>query len=375
MNQRMTRFALAAGLLFALCALLLPVSMGGGRVTDVSVAAETAPEGLIITTHGSHWYHFEDRWRYPAFEAFADQLEVVTTVPLDQLLEQYPDVQLEDDERRWFTYTLDSALPDSLVFDLRGSSSNFSGLHLNMYVYEPTGPNYMHFDRTYARSFHLDQPVGGEYRVQLRASRESTCTLQIGAGQSPFLTAPLDSYSFLIVPDIDSLSSREVETIQQYVQDGGNLVVLAEHIWGPSYYSKSNFAALNQVLPVCGIEIDDQLLTSTVTIPANQQIMSVLRDIRPHPVTDAITEVVATGSTLSLSGVAEGLVFDDTGSPVIAVSHYGKGQCLVLGTAIGFNADFRLDQNDPLAANIIDWAKRRLSHRVFLPLAVRQVRE
>lgn len=81
--------------------------------------------------------------------------------------------------------------------------------------------------------------------------------------------------------------------------------------------------------------------------------------------------VVSTGSTLVLTGTAQGLVFDDVGQPAIAVDQEERGQCLALGTGIGFNADFSLRQNEPLAENIMQWAKVRVSLVIYLPVIIK----
>jgi len=372
LDRRVGLGAQAATLLVLLFGLLvaLPVLSGPTRADALPAAAAT--DGLIVTTRGSTWYHWESRWRYPAFEPFADRLDVVTTIPLDQLLDQSPDLHLARDESRWFTYTLDAPVAESLVFDLRGSSKDFDGLQVNLWVREPTRARFGHFDRTYERSWHLDQPVVGEYQVELEARRQSTCTLQIGTGQSPFLATPLDGYAFVALPDIDPLSDREIGRIEQFVQSGGNLLALAEHIRAESYYSSSNFPALNELLDSCGMQLTGDKLATVMTTTANCQTINVLTDIRPHPLTEGIIAVTATGTTLDLTGGAQGLVFDDAGDPVIAVSRNGLGQCLAVGTMIGFNADFHLEENDRLAANIVEWASKRMSYRAFLPLTVRK---
>lgn len=371
MDRRVSLVALTTTVLVLLLALLVPPPILSGPARAPAGPAAAATDGLIVTTHGSTWYHYEGRWRYPAFEAFANRLDVVTTIPLDQLLDHYPDLHMAPDERRWFTYTLGAPLAESLVFDLRGSSSSFDGLHVNMWVEDPTHVEFAHYDRTYERSWHLDQPVVGEYQVELRASLQSTCTLQIGTGQSPFLARPLGGYAFLALPDLDPLSDREIGRVEQFVQSGGNLLVLAEHIRGESYYSSSNFQALNELLDGCGMQLTGDKLTTVVTTTANRQTINIMTDIRPHPLTEGIAAVTATGTTLDLTGGAQGLVFDDAGDPVIAVSRNGLGQCLAVGTMIGFNADFHLEENDPLAPNIVRWASKRMSHQVFLPVTAR----
>lgn len=193
----------------------------------------------------------------------------------------------------------------------------------------------------------------------------------MGTGKSPFLTTHLPAYSFLLIPDVDSLTSREIESVKQFVERGGKLIVLSDLIRAPRYVSSSNFNALNALLADFDVQFTGELLTTSDYVMANKCEISILTNIVLHQVTQGITNVISTGSTLVLTGSVQGLVFDDEDNPAIAVGDQGWGQYLAVGTGIGFNADFRLRENDPLAENIVQWARTPAVSRIYLPIVLK----
>jgi len=323
-------------------------------------------EGLVILTHGSNWFFRDELWRYPAFEDHEQSLAFIKELPLYQVLEEHAGLSIQ---HGWLTlqFELDREIEDALAFDLSGSTAGYDGLRLTMEVTAPDGVEYGSYNHISQRSLHIDQPPQGQYTIAFYSDLGASFDLRIGIARSPFLTPDFLSYAFLLVPDVDPLSPREVDSVERFVQGGGNLVLLSELITGPTYHSSSDFDALNTLLAPCDMQFTGQLLTCTHQITVNGQSMSALTDIVPHEITQGITEVVSTGSTLDLGGAARGLVFDGEGQPVIAVNSVGRGQCLALGVGIGFNSDFWVRQNDPLAGNIVRWALNRARCAIYLP--------
>jgi len=371
MARRARSLVVSAALSLILLALLLPLPSRSQTASPLAAQAAAAHDGLIVTTSGSAWAWSDTYPAYQAFAAYGDRLDVITRVPVQQVLQQHADLHMVRDDELWFDVPVAPPLPQALVVDLQGTSDDYPGLNVLLYLIDAQDRFLEAMGRTSARGLHLDQPTAQTYRVLLQAYGTATCTLEIGTGQSPFLTTPLDDYSFLLFPDSGPLSDRELARIQQFVQEGGNLVVLGELLEAPRYHRASNFDALNELLEGCGMQFTGQLLTTTLTTTANNQTISILTDVRPHALTEGIDEVASTGSTLSLSGTAQGLVFDDQGDPVMAVSRMGRGQCLAIGTGVAFDTDFHLRQNDPLAANIIEWASVRGSYVIYLPVVRR----
>ena len=356
---------LSVGLTLLICVLVIQLLSAEPASAGVLHTAEA--KGLVILTHGSNWFFRDALWRYPAFEDHAQSFAFVKRLQLDELLEQHPGLSLEPG--RWLTlqFELDREIQDALVFDLSGTTTSYDGLRLAREVTAPGGDRYRSFNHISERSLHIDQPPQGQYSIAFYTDLGASFSLRIGTARSPFLTTDLLSYAFLLVPDVDPLSPGEVDAVARFVQGGGNLVVLSDLIMGPSYISSSNFGALNTLLAPCDMQFTGQLLTSTHQITANGQSITVLSDIAFHEITQGITEVVSTGSSLVLSGAARGLVFDEQGQPAVAVSSVGRGQCLALGVGIGFNSDFWLRQNDPLADNVVRWALNRARYAIYLP--------
>jgi hypothetical protein len=357
---------LSVGLALFTCALAIQgVSAEAAAFAAPLRAAEA--KGLVILTHGSNWFFRDALWRYPAFEDHEQSFTFIKRLPLDEVLEEHTGLSIA---HGWLTlqFELDRALEDALVFDLSGSTADYGGLRLTMDVTAPGDVRYRSWNHISERSLHIDQPPQGQYTVAFYTDLGADFSLRIGTARSPFLTADLLSYAFLLVPDVDPLSPREVDSVERFLQGGGNLVVLSDLIMGPTYSSSSNFGALNTLLAPCDMQFTGQLLTSTHQITANGQSITVLSNIVPHEITQGITQVVSTGSTLALTGTAQGLVFDAQAEAAVAVSTVGRGQCLALGVGIGFNSDFWLRQNDPLADNTVRWAQDRAPYVVYLPL-------
>jgi hypothetical protein len=323
--------------------------------------------GLVILTHGSNWFFRDQWWRYPAFQAHEHNLLFIKRLQLDEVLDEHEGLSLEGGESLWLDFELDRPLEGALVFDLTGSTPDYGGLRLSMRVNAPDDARYRSYNHLSERSLHIDQPPQGWYSIRFYTDSGADFALRIGTARSPYLTTNLIPYAFLMVPDVDPLSPREVSSIDAYVQGGGRLVVLSDLIKGRSYISSSNFDALNTLLAPCDMQFTGQLLTSSHHITANNQSITVLSDIVAHDITEGITEVVSTGSAIMLDGSAEGLVFDHEGQAAVAVNSTGQGHCLALGVGIGFNSDFSLRQNNPLADNIVRWALSGEPHVIFLP--------
>ena len=327
-------------------------------------------KGLIITTHGSVWFFRDDVWRYPAFKNFEDSFDFINTLEVEEVLEEHSELTLEPYQSMELSFELSQEVEDALIFDLSGTSPDYQGLRLSMRVTDPEGISYRCYNHISERSLHIDQPTLGQYNIRFYTDRGADFSLTVGTGRSPFLTTALSSYSFLFIPDVDPLTDREIESVKQFVEGGGKLIVLSDLIRSPRYVSSSNFGALNALLADHGVQFTEELLTTSEYVIANGCEINILTNIVLHEVTQSITNVISTGSTLVLKGSAQGLVFDDEDNAVIAVGDQGWGQYLAVGTGIGFNADFGLRENDPLAENIMQWARTPAHYRIYLPIVL-----
>jgi hypothetical protein len=331
-------------------------------------AAAAFGECLVVTTHGSRWQFRDDVWRYPAFQAHETFFTVLGTVPLATTLQTFPARTISPQEHIEFTFELDVPVDGALLVHLSGSTPNYDGFRASFTVTDPNQMEYRLFNHTSERTLHIDQPAQGTYTVHLFSDQEGSFTVEVGTGISPFLTLDLAAFSALFVPDLDQLTTREVEAVRAYLDIGGKLVVVSDLIRGASYSSSSNFPALNDLLSPSGIRFTGELAVSDEIVVANHQEITVFDDVVDSPLTRGVELVTSTASTLELSGGAQGLVFDANGDAVLALDQQGLGDYLVVATGIGFNSDFHLDQNDLLATRIVEWANG-LSVVLYLPAA------
>jgi len=313
-------------------------------------------ECLVVTTHGSRWQFRDDVWRYPAFQVHEEFFTVLGTVELETTLETFPERTISEQEHIEFTFELDEQIDDALLFHLSGNTPDYSGFRASFVVTDPNEVEYRLANHTSERTLHIDQPVQGTYTIHMFSDRDGTFTLEVGTGISPFLTLDLAAFTALFVPDLDPLTSREIDAVRAFLDIGGKLVVISDFIQGSSYYSSSNFPALNDLLSPSGIQFTAELAHSNEVVTANHQEINVFDDVVDSPVTRGVDSVISTASTLALSGGAQGLVFDDDGNAVVALDQQGFGDYLAVATGIGFNSDFGLDENDLFATRIVEWA-------------------
>lgn len=313
-------------------------------------------ECLVITTHGSRWQYRDDYWRYPAFKTHEEYFTVLGTVSLETTLQTFPEQTIADQEHVEFTFELDEQVDDALLFHLSGSTPGYNGFRASFSVTDPNEVEYRLPNHTSERTLHIDQPVQGTYTIRMFSDMDGSFTVEVGTGVSPFLTLDLSAFTALFVPDLDQLTSREIDAVRAYLDTGGKLVVISDFIQGPSYYASSNFTALNDLLSPSGIGFTGELATSDEVVIANNQEITVFDDVVDSPITSGVDSVSSTASTLTLSGGAQGLVFDEDGDAVVALDQQGFGDYLVVATGIGFNSDFHLDENDLFATRIVEWA-------------------
>jgi len=313
-------------------------------------------ECLVVTTHGSRWQYRDDVWRYPAFQAHEEMFTVLGAVPLDRTLRTYPSRTISAQEHIDFTFELDEQVDDALLFHLSGNTPGYNGFRGSFTVVDPNEVEYRLWNHTSERTLHIDQPVQGTYTVYMFTDTDGSFSVEVGTGVSPFLTLDLAAFTALFLPDLDPLTPREIDAVRAYLDTGGKLVVISDFIQGGSYVSSSNFEALNDLLSPSGIQFTGELAVSDEVVTANNQEITVFDDVVDSAVTRGVESVISTASTLDLEGGAQGLVFDDNDDAVVALDQQGFGDYLVVGTGIGFNADFHLDENDLFATRIVEWA-------------------
>jgi hypothetical protein len=119
---------------------------------------------------------------------------------------------------------------------------------------------------------------------------------------------------------------------------------------------------LNQIAARFNYTINDDVIEGEWIEPGH--VISLLTDIRTHPVTTNVSAVhVVSGSSITGSGASE-VVLSDDGKAVVIAGESGKGQFVVIGDSDVFsNIDYDGDgiiplneaDNEQLRKNVINW--------------------
>lgn len=219
----------------------------------------------------------------------------------------------------------------------------------------------------------------------------------------------LSGYSvvFLSVPAEDYTSS-ELSAIQSFVQNGGGVVISAEHSggFGTDY--------LNHVANLFGINFKSNVVYDDLHNDQSQNYWPIITDYVFHPTTDGIEQtVIYAGASIELSGPAYAVAYADTDayilpplkgivptSPlypgvlkngdgeqtvadngldivVMAASEYGAGKVWAVGDFNIWADDYAAQNigidyydNQELALNVFDWVctpKEVVGIPVFIP--------
>ena len=160
----------------------------------------------------------------------------------------------------------------------------------------------------------------------------------------------LEGYDVFVIPQAHTAySSTELSVIQNFVLDGGGLLVIGDD--SPSLYTDlTSFASITWNSGGCG---------------------GLTTDITRHQVTEGVnTAYFGSPARLHTDLPASNIVRDDCGYPMIAVSEIGYGKVLAVADEHSINDEF-IDHGDNLilACNGIDWlATPRAEHEIITQL-------
>lgn len=185
---------------------------------------------------------------------------------------------------------------------------------------------------------------------------------------------------FFACPDRSKIREFELHEILKYVKCGGAIVVLAS-----SGGDKGRMTNLNDLCSKFGILFNnDQVFDDQHNYGIrNLAISTVFAD---HPMTDGLELVIIPSScSLSLSGKGRGIVFSDEDAdppdmPVIAVSEYGEGRVVVIGSYDTFRDNIRAGiqviQHRILLENMLYWVvKDKPLAQILFALSILKIRE
>jgi len=165
---------------------------------------------------------------------------------------------------------------------------------------------------------------------------------------------------FFACPDRSKIREFEIQEILRYVKNGGAIVVMAS-----SGGDKGRMTNLNDLCTKFGIEFNnDQVFDDKHNYGIrNLAISTAFED---HPLTKGLELVIIPSScSLSLKEKAKGIIFTDSDAeppnvPVVAISEYGFGRVIVVGSYDTFRdsirAGIQVIQHRILLENILDWA-------------------
>ena len=146
-------------------------------------------------------------------------------------------------------------------------------------------------------------------------------------------------------------SDDEKEAIQDFVKNGGGLIIFGEH--GPYMDYKGITNPVNSISTLFGIEFNTDAVSDPENCIDEDGWILMITNFKSHPVTKGVeTMVYVSGCSLKVKSPATGLAF---GSPttvadgqegrdivVLAAAEYGKGKVLAIG-----DTDFLAGSNTP----------------------------
>jgi len=176
---------------------------------------------------------------------------------------------------------------------------------------------------------------------------------------------------FFACPDRSKIREFEIQEVVRYVKNGGAIVVMAS-----SGGDKGRMTNFNDLCTKFGIEFNnDQVFDDQHNYGIrNLAISTAFED---HPITKGLELVIIPSScSLTVKEKAKGVILTDSDAeppktPVIAVSEYGFGRVIVLGSYDTFRdnvrAGIQVIQHRILLENILNWAvkDKPLSHILF----------
>ncbi|KAA3658925.1 MAG: hypothetical protein DWQ04_23640, partial [Chloroflexi bacterium] len=206
---------------------------------------------------------------------------------------------------------------------------------------------------------------GDEWSYSGFASALSTDGYDIEETTSfPITYEELSSHAAYIIPLAQiSPTSQEIQAMQQYVADGGGLLLIAD--WGGTFSDPSQSLA-----NVFGVNLDANIVYDYDDYVGGQYYWVTYDNgnFSSHTIMSGLNRVQSYASTAMLPGSASPLIVTDyDASPpnrAVAVSlHYGQGRVVILGDSNYHfdennsypNTGLNIDDNEQFAINIVDW--------------------
>lgn len=189
----------------------------------------------------------------------------------------------------------------------------------------------------------------------------------------PITFAQLTHYDIVVFacPDRSKIRDFEIKEITKYVKCGGSVIIM-----GSSGGDKGRMTNLNDLCTKFGIKYNnDQVFDDQHNYGIRNLAISTI--FESHPITEGIELIIIPAAcSLSVSSKAKGIIFSDEDAdppnvPVLAISEYGMGRVVVLGSYETFRdsirAGIQVIQHRILLENILKWIvnNKELSQILF----------
>ena len=198
----------------------------------------------------------------------------------------------------------------------------------------------------------------------------------------PITFRQLTHYNIIVFacPDRSKIREFEIGEIVKYVRNGGAILIMAS-----SGGDKGRMTNLNELCEKFGIQFNnDQVFDDQHNY--GMRNLAISTDFISHPVTDGLELVIIPSAcSLSVTKKALGVVFSDDDAdppnqPVIAVSEFGFGRVVILGSYDTFRDNIRAGiqviQHKILLENIISWlAQEKTLSQILFALSMLKIRE
>jgi hypothetical protein len=224
---------------------------------------------------------------------------------------------------------------------------NVQSRRLNSYTINTADPDGGHTNNSNVEG--LDLSLSDLSGTQVGYWMESPPSILIGdiasrGGTSVALTRPISSSMLnplqvvLIDDAITSLTGSEVNSLRDWANEGGSLVIMADN--------SSSMSNVNVLLSGTGIS------ETSVSF-----VSALLTNIVSHAITTGVTQVRADsyGGYLTVTSPAQTLVFDDLTRPHLAVSVLGRGKFVAVGNELMGDFQIGAAHDRKLSNQIIDW--------------------
>lgn len=205
---------------------------------------------------------------------------------------------------------------------------------------------------------------------------------KLGKIEAGFSSEKLGTYDVIIMstPKNINLSPRELETLEQYIKNGGSLLIMGAR--GGDYLNRTN---LNELTRKIGFQFASDEIFDSVTY-VNLQKRPLLQDLKPHFITEQIKKIVLSNpcsievldfleeENINIEIIVKGglncwrnkfdgkewIEEDSPKIPLMVAVEYFKGKIVAFGTlsilsSLGREYGFSAFDNDLIIANILRW--------------------